>query len=142
METRHFIAAAAVGSTAILGVTGCSTPEPALGGTTAKVTIDGNDTGGALAVRCHQTGWTWYIETPEKENGFSAVLETDGTVSPRSVDFRGIGGFTGAFWADNIGDAEVTGAGGRYTITGSADGNYIDDPMKAVTAKFSIQADC
>ncbi|MGZ8803528.1 MAG: lipoprotein LpqH [Mycobacterium sp.] len=142
METRHFMAAAAIGSAAILGVAGCSTPEPALGGTTAKVTIDGNDTGGAHAVRCHQSGWSWYIETPEKENGFTAVLETGGTVIPKSVDFRGFGGFTGTYWADNIGEAEVTGVDGKYTITGSADGNFIDDPMEDVTAKFRIEADC
>jgi hypothetical protein len=142
MDTRHFIAAAAIGSAVMLGMTGCSTPEPALGGTTAKVTIDGNDTGGPIDVRSHQTGWTWYIETPEKKNGFTAVLETDGPVTPRSVDFRGVGGFTGTYWAENIGDAEVTGANGKYTITGSAEGNFTDAPNKAVTAKFRIQADC
>lgn len=140
METRHFVVTAAIGSAVMLG--GCSTPEPALGGTTAKVTIDGNDTGGALPVRCNQSGWTWYIETPGKENGFTAVLETGGSVKPTSVEFRGLGGFTGTYWADNIGEAEVTGANGKYTITGSADGNFTDDPMEEVTAKFRIEAAC
>ena len=142
MEIRHFMAAVVVGGTAILGVAGCSTPEPALGGTTATVTIDGNDTGGAKAVRCHQTGWTWYIETPAKEDGFTAVLSTEGPIKAESVDFRGFGGFTGTFWSKNIGDAEVTGQNGSYIISGTAKGNFKDDPMKAVTAKFRIQADC
>ncbi|QZT64888.1 lipoprotein LpqH [Mycolicibacterium austroafricanum] len=138
---RHF-AAALIGGVAVLGVAGCSTPEPALGGTTATVTIDGSDTGGAYAVRCRQNGWSWYIDTPEKENGFTAVLSTGGDVTAESVDFRGVGGFTGSFWADNIGDAEVTGRDGSYTITGKADGTFADKPSEAVTAEFRIQADC
>ena len=76
------------------------------------------------------------------QNGFTAVLETGGSVVPKSVDFRGFGGFTGTYWADNIGDAEVTGVDGEYTITGSAAGNFVDDPMNEVTAKFRIEADC
>ena len=140
METRHFVVAAAIGSAVVLA--GCSTPEPALGGTTATVSIDGNEVAGAHPVRCHQSGWSWYIETPEQDNGFTAVLETGGSVTPKSVLFRGFGGFTGTYWADNIGDAEVTGVGGMYTITGSANGNFTADPMKEVTAKFKIQANC
>ncbi|PRC41443.1 hypothetical protein C6A85_000000115595 [Mycobacterium sp. ITM-2017-0098] len=141
MKTRHLMAAV-LGSVVVAGVAGCSTPEPALGGTTATVTIDGNDTGGAHAVRCRQTGWAWYIETPEKENGFTAVLSTDGTVKARSVDFRGFGGFTGSFWVDNIGEAEATGSNGKYTISGVADGNFDDKPSEAATAEFRIQATC
>lgn len=140
METRHFVLAAAIGSAVVLA--GCSTPEPALGGTTATVTIDGNEVPGTHPVRCRQAGWSWYIETPEKDNGFTAVLETGGSVTPKSVDFRGFGGFNGTYWADNIGDAEVTGTDGTYTITGSADGTFTDDPTKEVTAKFRIEAEC
>lgn len=141
MKTRHLMAVVA-GSAVALGVAGCSTQEPALGGTTATVSIDGNDTGGAHAVRCRQSGWAWYIETPDKEDGFTAVLSTGGGVTAKSVDFRGVGGFTGSFWADNIGDAEVSGADGSYTITGTADGSFTDTPSDAVSAKFRIQANC
>jgi ipoprotein LpqH len=141
MKTRHLMAAV-LGSVVVAGVAGCSTPEPALGGTTATVTIDGNDTGGALAVRCRQTGWDWYIETPEKEDGFTAVLSTDGPVKAKSVDLRGIGGFTGSFWVDNIGEGEATGSNGKYTISGVADGTFDDKPSDAVTAQFRIQATC
>ncbi|CAA0133416.1 putative lipoprotein LppE [Mycolicibacterium vanbaalenii] len=141
MENRHFITAA-IGGIALLGVAGCSAPEPALGGTTATVTIDGANTGGAQPVRCHQSGWSWYIETPQKDSGFTAVLETGGPITPKSVEFRDVGGFTGNYWADNIGDAEVEGADGRYTITGTADGAFTDDQMNAVTAKFRIETNC
>ena len=141
METRHLAAVIAAGG-AVLALTACSSPEPALGGTTATVAIDGNDAGGTLPVTCRQTGFTWYIQTPEKEKGFTAVLATDGPAEARSVEFRDLGGFSGNFWADNFGEAEVTGSQGHYTITGTADGNFTAKPSDAVTAKFRIQANC
>jgi lipoprotein LpqH len=139
METRHIAVAAAV---LVAGLAGCSSPPAALGGTTAKVTIDGKDTGNPHAVRCSQTGWAWTIETPDKTKGFTAVLDTGDTVSAKSVDFHDFGGFTGSYWADKIGKAEVSGVGGKYTITGSADGSYTDNPSNKVTTTFRIEASC
>jgi hypothetical protein len=139
METRHIAVAAAV---LVAGLAGCSSQPAALGGTTAKVTIDGKDTGNPHAVRCSQTGWAWTIETPDKTKGFTAVLDTGDTVSAKSVDFHDFGGFTGSYWADKIGKAEVSGVGGKYTITGSADGSYTDNPSNAVTTTFRIEASC
>jgi ipoprotein LpqH len=138
METRHIAVTAAV---LVAGLAGCSSPAPALGGTTAKVTIDGKDTGNPHAVTCSQTGWVWTIETPDKAKGFTAVLGTGGDVTVKSVDFRDFAGFSGTSWGD-IGKAEVTGVGGKYTITGSADGNFTDNPGKGVSATFRIEADC
>lgn len=141
METR-FLVTAALAGLAVLGAAGCSSKEPALGGTTATVTIDGNDAGSALPVTCRQNGFSWYIETSQQDQGFAASLETGGPATVKSVQFRGIGGFSGNFWADNIGDAQVTGSGGRYTITGTADGSFAQAPSKDVTANFRIQANC
>ena len=138
MQTRHMMVAAAV---LMLGLAGCGGQPPALGGTTAKVTIDGRDTGNPHPVRCSQTGWAWTIETPQTGKGFTAVLNTGDKVSVKSVDFRDFGGFSGTHW-DNIGEAEVAGVGGKYTITGSADGNFADKPGKEVTATFRIEASC
>jgi ipoprotein LpqH len=138
MQTRHIAMTAAV---LALGLAGCGGQAPALGGTTAKVTIDGKDTGSPHAVNCSQTGWAWTIETPDKAKGFTAVLDTGDKVSVKSVDFRDFGGFSGTSWGD-IGKAEVSGAGGKYTITGSADGNFTDNPSKEVTATFRIEAHC
>jgi len=138
MQTRHIAVTAAV---LALGLAGCGGQPLALGGTTAKVTIDGKDTGNPHAVTCSQTGWAWTIETPDKAQGFTAVLDTGDKVSVKSVDFRDFGGFSGTSWGD-IGKAEVSGAGGKYTITGSADGNFTDNPSKAVTATFRIEAHC
>jgi hypothetical protein len=138
MQTRHIAVTAAV---LVMGLAGCGGQQPALGGTTAKVTIDGKDTGNPHAVNCSQTGWAWTIETPDKAKGFTAVLDTGDSVSVKSVDFHDFGGFSGTSW-DGVGNAEVTGVGGKYTITGSANGNFTDNPSKEVTATFRIEAHC
>jgi ipoprotein LpqH len=121
---------------------GCSSPPAALGGTTAKVTINGQSTGDAHAVTCTQTGWMWNIKTPDDAKGFTAFLDTGDEVTVQSVDFRDFGGFTGTFWEGGLGKAEVTGVGGKYTITGSADGSFADNPSNDVTATFRIEANC
>jgi hypothetical protein len=138
MQTRHIAVTAAV---LAIGLAGCGGQPPALGGTTAKVTIDGKDTGNPHPVNCSQTGWAWTIETPDKTKGFTAVLDTGDKVSVKSVDFRDFGGFSGTSWGD-IGKADVSGTGGKYTITGSADGNFTDNPSKQVSATFRIEAHC
>ena len=71
----------------------------------------------------------------------NAVLDTGDKVAVKSVDFRDFAGFSGTSWGD-IGKSEVTGVGGKYTITGSADGNFTDNPSKEVTATFRIEAHC
>jgi hypothetical protein len=84
----------------------------------------------------------WNIKTPGEPTKLTAFLHTDGDVSVQSVDFRDLGGFTGAFWEGRIGEAEVTGQGGKFTISGSADGSFKDNPSNAVTATFRIEASC
>src|SRR4029079_4241270 len=138
MQTRHIAVTAAV---LIVGLAGCGGQTPALGGATAKVTIDGKDTGNPHAVTCSQTGWAWTIETPDKAKGFTAVIGTGDTITAKSVDFHDFAGFSGTSWGD-IGKAEVTGVGGKYTITGAAHRNFPDNPGKGVSATFRIEADC
>jgi hypothetical protein len=139
MDTRLVAAASVV---LVAAAAGCSTPPAALGGTTAKVTINGQNTGGPHAVQCSQSGWTWRIKTPGEAKGFTADLGTGEKVTVRAVDFRDFGGFTGTFWQGKLGDAEVTSGGGKFTITGSADGSFADNPSNDVTATFRIEATC
>jgi ipoprotein LpqH len=138
MQTRHIAATAAA---LAMGLAGCGGQSPALGSTTAKVTIEGKDTGNPHEVNCSQTGWAWTIETPGKAKGFTAVLDTGGDVTVKSVDFRDFGGFSGTYFND-VGKAEVTGVGGKYTITGSAFGDFSDNPGKEVNATFRIETHC
>jgi hypothetical protein len=134
---------AVVAAVLVVGAAGCGGQPPALGGTTAKVTINGESTGGPHAVRCSQTGWAWTIETPDDAKGFQATIDTGDTVTVQSVDFRDFGGFTGSYWKGNIGEAKLDNAGGgKYTITGSADGAFTDNPSNEVSATFRIEANC
>jgi hypothetical protein len=122
---------------------GCSTAPSALGGTTAKVTIDGKSTGDAHDVVCSQTGRMWNIKTPGESTALTAFLNTEGgEATVQSVDFRDFAGFTGTYWDGRIGKAEVTSQGGTFTITGSAAGSFKDNPSNAVTATFRIEANC
>lgn len=139
MDNR-LLAMAAAGL--VIVAAGCSSSPSALGGTTAKVTINGQSAGDATPVTCNQTGWLWTIKTPDEGKGFTASLDTGDEVTVQSVDFRDFGNFTGTFWKGNVGEAEVQGAGGKFTITGSADGSFTDNPSNAVTATFRIEADC
>jgi lipoprotein LpqH len=139
MENR--LIAVAVG-VLVVGAVGCAAQPQALGSTTAKVTINGQSTGGPHAVRCSQTGWMWIIETPDEAKGFKAVFDTGDTVKAQSVDFHDFGGFTGSYWNGNIGDAEVSSSGGKFTINGTADGAFTDNPSNPVTATFRIEAAC
>lgn len=139
MDNR-LVAVAAVALVAVAA--GCSTKPAALGGTTAKVTINGQSTGGPHAIRCTQSGWSWRIETPDRAKGFTADIGTGDEVVVRAVDFRDFGGFSGTFWRGNLGEAEVTTAGGTYTIAGAADGSFTDNPSNEVTATFRIEANC
>jgi hypothetical protein len=125
-----------------VGAAGCSSPPAALGGTTAKVTINGQSTGNPHPVVCSQSGWLWEIKTTDEAKSFTAALDTGEDVTVQSVDFHDFGGFTGTFFKGHVGKAEVTGNGGTFTITGSADGNFTDNPSNAVTATFRIEAHC
>jgi hypothetical protein len=139
MDNRLVALSAAV---LVAGAAGCSSPPAALGGTTAKVTINGQSTGGPHPVRCTQSGWTWRIQTPNEKKGFTADIGTGDKVVVQSVDFRDFGGFTGTMWEGNLGKADVTSTGGKYTITGSADGSFAANPSNDVRATFRIEASC
>lgn len=135
--------AAAVAVVLAAAAAGCSAPPTALGGTTAKVTIDGKSAAESQAVVCTQTGWMWNIKTPGEPTKLTAFLNSEGgDVTVQSVDFRDFAGFTGVFWDGRVGKAEVTGQGGKFTIEGSADGSFKDNPSNAVTATFRIEASC
>lgn len=128
---------------AVAGVlAGCSQPPSALGGSTAEITINGESTGGPRAVTCSQTGWAWTVQTPEEDNGFTAVFNTDEKITAQSVEINGLADFTGSFWVDNVGQGRASVADGNFRISGTAVGSYADNPTDTVDAEFSIEAHC
>ncbi|WP_102144254.1 lipoprotein LpqH [Mycobacterium hubeiense] len=139
MDGRLMAATAAL----MLGLAGCSTPPPALGASTAEVTIDGRDTGGPHTVQCTQVRWNWIIETPDdSESGFTASVNTGQEVTPASVTFRDLGGFSGTFWDAKPAEAEGQVDDGNFVISGTAAGAFTDKPLERVTVPFKIEANC
>lgn len=125
-----------------VGVAGCASPAPALGTHTAQVTINGQDVGRDHRVTCNQFGWDWKVETLEKAPGFTAMLETGDTATAELVHIRDLGGFTGTYGRDVVGDAEAHVDGGTFTISGTALGFHAQEPAETASATFSIKTDC
>jgi hypothetical protein len=136
VDIRVVVAAAAV------VVAGCGSQAAALGSHTAQVTINGKDIGSRLAVNCSQAGWTWFIESPDEKAGFAAAIETGETPAAHSVQIRDLGGFTGSFWQGTVGEGNASVADGTFTISGTAEGSYTNDPTGEATATFEIQTSC
>jgi lipoprotein LpqH len=124
------------------GIAGCASPPAALGTHTARVEIDGRATDQAHRVSCTQTGWLWKIETLDESPGFTAMVTTGDTVTADQVYIRDLGGFTGTYGRDIVGDDEARVTEGTFRISGKAVGFYSHDPSETVSASFTIETDC
>ena len=58
------------------------------------------------------------------------------------VDIRNLGDFTGTYWDDNLGKARRRSTQGKFTVSGEAEGAFVDKPNHRVTATFDITTDC
>ena len=137
---RRFTAAAVF--LLAVGLAGCSSPPSALGSRDARVIINGKATNALQPVTCHQIGRSWTIETKDKEPGFTAAIETGDVVTAQVVNIRNLGNFTGTFWGDNLGKAQAKVSQGRFSVSGEAEGFFVDKPNHPVTATFDITTDC
>jgi hypothetical protein len=125
----------------VVALGGCAATPPALGARSAEVTVNGS--GQKLPVECSQAGWTWLISTfDEAKPGFSAAISTGEGVAAHSVQLRDLDGFSGAYWERTVGDGRATVNGNTITITGTAEGNFADNPSDAASAKYEIQTTC
>ena len=136
--------AAGVALLCTAAIAGCGSGAKLLGTHTAEVTINGKNSGREYRITCEQLpSWYWTITTLEEEPGFTAMVRTGGeTASAESVQIRNLGGFTGSYFPNGVGDAEARLAGKIFTITGSAVGFTAQEPDKTTTAHFSIRTDC
>ncbi len=126
----------------IAAVAGCATQPPALAAHTATVTINGHETQAHLRVSCTQFGWNWKIVTVPEAPGFTAMLEAGNTPSPKAVQIRDLGGFTGAYWKYTTGDADVRIDGSEFSLSGTAVGYTSEQPNKTSSATFAITTGC
>ncbi|MDY6999535.1 MAG: lipoprotein LpqH [Actinomycetota bacterium] len=119
----------------------CATPPSALGTATAEVSIADGSTE-RYPVTCSQLKWQWIIETAEDGPGFTAIVNTGATVTAELVHLDGVGGFSGTFGRDVVGDGQASVDDGVFLITGNAFGETAADPAEMVYRGFTIRTEC
>ncbi|MBE1552179.1 hypothetical protein GGC64_006266 [Mycobacterium sp. OAS707] len=108
---------------------------------TIDVRINGQRTGDHL-VKCQQVQWLWNIQTLKSDPGLTAQVQTGKTVVAKSVQIDNVAGFTGDFWEGTTGNAQASVDRRTFTIRGTAEGYYHNNPNDRSTATFEITTDC
>lgn len=160
---REFLVAVGGAAIVIAGLSGCSSDEkkadkptsaeattgaetadataaPSGGGT--KVSIDGQDQNVSGTVVCSEMGGNMNIAIGEAAMGIAAILSADGA----TVQSVGLGNVNGVMlgYQSGTGQGEATAAkdGDTYTISGTATGVDMANPMQPVTKPFEIEVTC
>ncbi len=159
---RGFVVA--VGGVAILiaGLSGCSKDEKkadndkpstsaSAGSETAtassgagetKVTIDGEDQQVSGTVVCTAMGGNMNIAIGDAATGIAAVVSEDGS-AVESVGLGNVNGVTLGYQnGTGQGDAKAEKDGSSWTISGTATGIDMANPMQPVTKPFEIAVEC
>lgn len=134
--TAHVVTMLALAAAACTTTTG--SPADA---NTARVFIDGREIPTTFTVDCTQLSWLWTIETLPKEPGFTAIIQTGGTVGPKVMRIRDLTGFTGAAQAEAT-DAKASIEGTAFHLSGTAHGSFADRPTKPADVHFRMEAHC
>jgi lipoprotein LpqH len=161
---RGFVVAVGGAAIVIAGLSGCSSEEkksespatsaeattgagtasataaPSGGGT--KVTIDGQDQNVSGTVVCQAAGGNMNIAIGEAATGIAAVVSEDGS-NVTSVGLGNVNGVTlGYAAATGQGEAKATKDGNNWTISGTATGIDMANPMQPVNKPFEIAVTC
>lgn len=123
------------------GVAGCASPPDLLSKHTVQVTIDGKNLD-PLPVSCTQIQRQWQIETQKQSPGLDAFVGTDGKVTAQLVTFRDIGGFSGTFSRDLLGEAQASFDNGKFRISGTAMGAFADGSTDQKPHAYTIDTGC
>jgi hypothetical protein len=139
---QNRIAAATVAVLAVAGLGACSPRPQTQISSTATVTVDGNDAK-VNVVRCNQLEWYRMINIGGDLAGAKVVVDQRAQpLSTISVRIQNLGGFTGMYSKGDGGDADMSFSGGKFTITGTANGFHTDKPGEPASARFKIVATC
>ncbi|MGI9164179.1 MAG: lipoprotein LpqH [Mycobacterium sp.] len=148
----------AVGGATILvaGLTGCSSKDSSVGTTTsasaqasasagsgtATVTIDGNPREMTGQVVCTTAGGNLTIALGQQTTGIAVVMAEDAS-KVTSVGLGNVDGVVLGFQDMTPGgSASATRDGKRYTISGTASGVDMANPMQPITKPFEIAVTC
>lgn len=143
------VTAVGVAVVVVAGLSGCSsqdkTPKevPASSGAAAssdtRVTIDGTDQKVEGTAVCSAMGGTTNIAIGGAATGIAAVLGAGDSVT--SVGLGNVNGVTLAV-APGVGEAKAVKDGKTYTISGTATGADMANPMQPVNKPFEIRVTC
>lgn len=112
------------------------------GAGTAKVTIDGEPMEVQGQVACATTGGTFTIGVGDSATGIGIVMAEDAS-KVSSVGLGNVNGVALGFQEGAPGgSATATKDGKSYTITGTATGIDMANPMQPVTKPFEIAVSC
>jgi lipoprotein LpqH len=161
---RGFVVAVGGAAIVIAGLSGCSSDEkksespttaaetttgagtasataaPSGGGT--KVTIDGQDQNVGGTVVCSAMGGNMNIAIGDAATGIAAVVSEDGS-TVQSVGLGNVNGVTLGYQSGTgQGEAKATKDGKSYTISGTATGVDMANPMQPVNKPFEIAVTC
>ncbi|MGE0214704.1 lipoprotein LpqH [Mycolicibacterium sp.] len=118
-----------------------ATPAATAGAT--RVSIDGQDQDVQGTVVCQSAGGNLNIAIGDAATGIAAVLSEADPPAVNSVALGNVNGVTLGFTSGVPGaSAEATKDGDTYTITGTATGVDMANPMQPVNKPFEIQVSC
>ena len=165
MVKRGFVVAVGGAAIVIAGLSGCSSNDkksessgsstatsasgtasvsasaaPSGGGT--KVTIDGKDQNVSGTVVCTAMGGNMNIAIGEAATGIAAVVSEDGS-NVTSVGLGNVNGVTLGYQSGTgQGEAKASKDGSKWTISGTATGIDMANPMQPVNKPFEIDVTC
>ncbi|WKG06297.1 lipoprotein LpqH [Mycolicibacterium sp. HK-90] len=134
----------AVAATIAMGVvvSGCATDTgTAADAFTARVVINDQEMPTTYSVQCSQQGWFWTIETLPPAPGFTAIVQTGGTVTPEVMRIQDLAGFTGSS-SEEATDTQASIDGTTFHMSGTAHGSFADRPTKAAEVRYRMEARC
>lgn len=119
----------------------CSSPG-LTAASTASVKVNGVEAVRTDHVTCSKVQWLLMIDIADKTRGARLLLDESGEVpSSKAVHIDNLGGFSGMYSEGDGGSAHLTLGGGRFTISGVADG-FNTDSNEPASAKYEITAKC
>ena len=122
---------------------GTSAPASATGSAGTKVIIDGKDQNVSGTTVCSTSGGTVNIAIGGSTTGIAAVLTDANPPQVKSVGLGNVNGVTlGYTPGTGQGNASATKKGNSYTITGTATGVDMANPMQPVNKPFEIDVTC
>ncbi|OBH40655.1 lipoprotein LpqH [Mycobacterium mantenii] len=139
MRNRSVVAVAVL---TVAVAAACTSRPPTQLASTASVTVNGIDRNFHI-VKCGQVEWTRMIDIGSDFSGAKVVInESAQPAIAESVHIQNLGGFSGMYARGGTGSADMSIAGDKFTVSGTAEGQKTDKSGEPATATFKIVVKC